>query len=309
MHLLEPAWESLKREFDAACSQSARTVRFQLIQELNQLLRRLRHYQTEAEWVSCVLSGAGQFIERVAIFSVQNGVVRLRGQQKFDFPEDLSFSLDSAGAFGSAVETKDPVIALRSPGEVGPALSTQNPADRAHIIPLTNGTRVTALIFAADVDNIDLNALELIASFGSLVLERQSNASLHAQIAPLVSKAAKPDLDDEGGAVATKRFPASLPGWAELSETQRNLHVRAQRFSRVTVAELQLARPEACRAGRDQANLYVFLKGELDKARDLYRKQFMTTPSMVDYLHLELVRTAAEGDELKLGADYPGQLA
>src|SRR6185312_5453559 len=239
MHLLEPAWESLKREFDAACSQSARAVRFQLIQELNQLLRRLRHYQTEAEWVSCVLSGAGQFIERVAIFSVQNGVVRLRGQQKFDFPEDLSFSLDSAGAFGSAVETK-------------------NPVDRAHIIPLTNGTRVTALIFAADVDNIDLNALELIASFGSLVLERQSNASLHAQIAPLVSKAAKPDLDDEGGAVATKRFPASLPGWAELSETQRNLHVRAQRFSRVTVAELQLARPEACRAGRDQANLYVF---------------------------------------------------
>jgi hypothetical protein len=29
---------------------------------------------------------------------------------------------------------------------------------------------------------------------------------------------------------------------------------------------------------------------------------------MGDYLHLELVRTAAEGDELKLGADYPGQL-
>ena len=34
----------------------------------------------------------------------------------------------------------------------------------------------------------------------------------------------------------------------------------------------------------------------------------MTNPSMVDYLHLELIRTAAGGIEQKLGADYPGQL-
>jgi hypothetical protein len=34
----------------------------------------------------------------------------------------------------------------------------------------------------------------------------------------------------------------------------------------------------------------------------------MTTPSMVDYLHLELVATLAHGDELLLGADYPGQM-
>lgn len=34
----------------------------------------------------------------------------------------------------------------------------------------------------------------------------------------------------------------------------------------------------------------------------------MTISSMVDYLQLELVRMAAESDELKLGADYPGRL-
>jgi hypothetical protein len=86
------------------------------------------------------------------------------------------------------------------------------------------------------------------------------------------------------------------------------LHVRAQRFARVKVAEMQLSRPDACRAGRQQSNLYVFLRREIDQARDTYRKQFMTIPSMVDYLHLELVRTAAGGDGQKLGADYPGQL-
>ncbi len=115
------------------------------------------------------------------------------------------------------------------------------------------------------------------------------------------------------GAKVTPRVAASpgrsgLPPWADLSEEQRSLHLRAQRFSRVTVAEMQLSRPEACRAGRQQSNLYVFLKQEIDSARNSYRNQFMTIPSMVDYLHLELVSVAAEGDELKMGADYPGQL-
>ena len=100
----------------------------------------------------------------------------------------------------------------------------------------------------------------------------------------------------------------ALPSWADLSQPQRDLHIRAQRFSRVAVAEMQAAKPEACRAGREQGNLYVFLKNEIDKARINYRRQFMTIPYMVDYLHLELIRVAAEGDELKLGADYPGQL-
>ncbi len=52
----------------------------------------------------------------------------------------------------------------------------------------------------------------------------------------------------------------------------------------------------------------MFLKKEIDDARETYRKEFMTIPSMVDYLHLELVHTAADGDELKMGVEYPGQL-
>jgi hypothetical protein len=71
---------------------------------------------------------------------------------------------------------------------------------------------------------------------------------------------------------------------------------------------MQLAKPEACRAGREQSDLYLFLKNEIEKAREIYMRQFGTISSMADYLHLELVRTAAGGDETKLGADYPGQL-
>jgi hypothetical protein len=52
----------------------------------------------------------------------------------------------------------------------------------------------------------------------------------------------------------------------------------------------------------------MFLRSEIDKARESYSKQFMTDQQMTDYLHLELIHTAADGDERKLGADYPGAL-
>jgi hypothetical protein len=302
MHVLESAWESLKREFDAACFQSGQAARLQTAHELNQYVRRLRQYRTEGEWIASILSGAGKFGGQFALFLLQDGHLRLCGQQNLDLPDDFSFPLASAAAFTTAVESKDAVIALRLPGEVGGTLSAQGQQDRAHLFPITNGSRVPAILFATEAGNTDIHALELIANLGSLVLERQSNSSLHAQIAPTVRQ--EPTVPN--GKI--KGVSSALPAWADLDERQRALHIRAQRFSRVTVAEMQLFRPEACRAGRKQANLYIFLKSELDRARETYRKQFMTIPSMVDYLHLELVHTVADGDELKLGADYPGQL-
>ena len=299
MHALEPVWETIKGQFEAARSESAQAARSQLTSELNQLLRRLRQYQTQGELTSAVLDGALQFVCQVALFTIQDGVLHLRGQHNLNLPADLSFPAAGAPAFQSVISSKDTVIALRTAAEVGEALSSPDPQERIGIIPILNGPRVVALLFAANQDHLDLNVLELIAGLASSVLERQSNASLHTQIGiQPIPAAAQPAL------------PASPvpPAWADLSEDQRVLHVRAQRFARVKTAEMQLSRPDACQAGRQQGNLYVFLRQEIDKARDTYRKQFMIIPSMVDYLHLELVRTAAGGDEGKLGADYPGQL-
>ena len=296
MHPLDQAFETIRREFEASGAQMARAARYQLTNELNQLLRRFRHYQKESEWISALLDGATRLAQHVAIFSLQNETLRLRAQSNLELPDELTLPLASAPAFLSAVETHDPVIALRAASEVGEALAASEPGERCHLIPIMNGPRTVAVLFAADREYMDVNALELIAGVASAVLERHSNVALHSQITEVPKPEAPP--------------PSSpgLPTWADLSEEQRTLHIRAQRFARVTVAELQLAKPQGCRIGREQNNLYLFLKPEIDKARESYRKQFMTIPSMVDYLHLELVKTAAEGDEVKLGAEYPGQL-
>jgi hypothetical protein len=321
MQALESAWDVVKHEFAAACSHAARAARTQVSHGLNQYLRRLRQYQTEAEWVSAVLDGAAQFADEVALFSFDGAHFRLRGQRKLHLADNLSFPTSAAGAFLTAVDLKDPVIALRTATEVSPSLSTASPADRAHILPIINGPRAVAALFAADKEYMDVNALEVIAGMASAVLERHTNSALHAQILPATapthhapapsSPAEMPGAASKPPASATPAIapaPRSLPSWADLNPKDRELHIRAQRFSRVAVAEMQLSRPEAARAGREQSNLYVFLKKEIDTSREAYRKQFLTIPTMVDYLHLELARTAAEGDELKLGADYPGPL-
>ena len=298
MHALEPALESIKREFDLACSQLRREARSQVVHELNQLLRRFRQYRTEGDWIRVVLDGAAVFAHQFALFSLRDDALYLRGQVHLDLPDDLSFPLAQAPAFANVCQLKDPVTCLRTPSEVTSALSDTDTTKRAHLFPITNGSRAAAILFAADDEDVDVSALELVAGLASSMLERQSNAALHSHIAPL-----QPTAPPNGH---TRR---SLPAWAELPSEQRQTHLRAQRFARVTVAEMQLSRPEACRAGREQASLYLFFKKEIDKARETYRKQFMTTSAMVDYFHLELVRTAAEGDEFKLGVDYPGQLA
>jgi hypothetical protein len=297
MHALEPVWETIKDQFTAARSESAQAARAQVTNDLNQLFRRLRQYRTEGEWSSAILDGVAQFVRQVALFVWHDGVLNLCGQRGFDLADNLSFPAAGLGAFETVISSKDTLVALRTPAEVGAALSSPDLKERAHIVPILNGPRVVALLFAVGQCDIDLNGIELIASLASTVLERRSNASLHTQI-----------VSQSGS--TTRQAPASarLPSWADLPEDQRVFHVRAQRFARVKVAEMQLSRPDACHAGRQQGNLYVFLRREIDNARDTYRRQFMTIASMVDYFHLELVRTAGDGDEQKLGADYPGQL-
>jgi len=154
----------------------------ELTRELNQVLRRLRQYRTEADWVYALLDGASQFASQAAVFTVKDAMLFLRVQVNLALPEGFSFPVSSASAFGAALESKDPVIALRTPSEVSELLSAAA-QERAHILPISNGERAVAVLFAADAGPVDGNALELIAGMASIVLERRANLSLHAQIA------------------------------------------------------------------------------------------------------------------------------
>jgi hypothetical protein len=309
MQDFEAAAHCLEREVESPDRQAAR---LQLTNELNQLLRRLRSYSSEGEWTTALNEGVSRFAAESAIFAVEGETLRLRAQSGLTLTPTLSIPLSSAAAFSAAMQSKDPVVALRTPSEVGEALSNGDRRDRAHIFPIQNGSRLVAIIFAAGRDHIDVNGLELLAGVASLALQRPENFALHTRIAATPAVPSSPSEPETGaGEKKTRTASAqvrSLPVWAHLPPEERDRHIRAQRFARVKVAQMEISKPEACRAGRKDNNFYLFLKREIDSARDSYRKQFMTTLDMPDYLHLELVRRAAEGQEQKLGADYPGQL-
>ena len=211
MHALEPAWEDLKREFAIACAQSSRAARSEVLYELNQLLRRFRQYESEGDWVRLVMEGAGAFCRQAALFVLEGDLLRLRAQVNLELPEVLSFPPGWAGAFETVCASKDLVTALRTPTEVTEALSTTNSGERAHLFPITNDSRLAAVLFASDSEDTDANALELIAGIASSVLERQSNTQLHSQIAILQSSAKTHTQSSADLSNATPGRPGTIP--------------------------------------------------------------------------------------------------
>lgn len=299
MQSLEGVWRQITREFETAQEQAAESGRARVTDELNQVARRLRHYQRESDWCDAVLDGAARFTSEAALFTVNGEELTLRGTRNLALTPQLRLSLGEAKAFRSALESGEPSIVLCTKDEVSGVIASTVSVNRAFVVPIANETRKVALLFAVAGRQADTNALELIAQIASSALRGAAQASSPIQIAapPVPVQTATPSPGD------------SALDWAAVPEGERLIHVRARRLARAKVAEMQLYRPEASSAGRIQANLYLFLKQEIDSARIVFRSQFMSTTSMIDYLHLELLRQLADNDESILGADYPGQMA
>lgn len=171
--------DGLKRDFGAACAQAEESARGQIAHELNQLFRRFRHYEKEADWVRLVMEGVGAYARQVALFAVQADAFELRGSTNLELPERLRLEPKNAAAFEAVLHSKEPVTALRSSGEVGPALASQGKL--ANLFPVLNGSRVAAVLFAAAEDS-HVDQIELIASMAGCALERPAN-SVHGKIA------------------------------------------------------------------------------------------------------------------------------
>ena len=125
---------------------------------------------------------------------------------------------------------------------------------------------------------------------------------------PAASAARTSDLVPLGG---TPVQPPSQPksSWSELTRSEQKLHLRAQRAARTSVAALLLHKMGQVAQGRASKNLYATLRTEIDAARHAFRREFMEkTRSMVDYLHLELLRVLAKDDAGALGPEYPGPM-
>jgi hypothetical protein len=185
-------------------------------------------------------------------------------------------------AFANAISSREPVTALRTAGELSEAFAAllkPGEASKCYLFPII-GQGIAAAVVYAEGDDIDVNGLEAVAALAG------------ASLRPCPGKSAPP-----------------LSEWAPLSRDEQELHLRAQRFARVRVAEMRLYKPQEVLSGRSGKDLYGALKTEIDAAREVFQRDFTAaSPAMPDYFHLELIRTLANDDVAVLGDEYPGPL-
>ena len=86
------------------------------------------------------------------------------------------------------------------------------------------------------------------------------------------------------------------------SKGEREAHEKAIRFARLLVSEIKLYNEDAVRLGRENKDLGTRLKDDIERSRSLYNERIPgDVRAARDYLHGELVRQLAEGDESQLG--------
>jgi len=273
----------------------------ELADHFNQAVRRMRQAPDAEDLCAALLDAAAPFASGVALVRVGHTAVfgeRIRGvpEERAAGFHGQEIALRRAPALAEAIRSRDPVTAAATPGELSDELASLAGLDGSELVflyPLAAGDRVPALLSAwGDVQGSALELLTQIAASAWSALP------------------ARADLLEIAPAPGDGQKAAGPSAWDALSSEEQQLHLRAQRSARVQVAEMRLFETDAVQAGRAQRDLYGALRRRIDAAREAFHKTFFSaTPTMVDYLHLELVRTLANDDPELLGNEYPGPMA
>lgn len=299
------AFETLTQRFEAEVARARAAERRELTAQLNNAVRRLHQSESRDVWTRTLLDAAAPFCAQAGCFRIEGSRVVFDGASDAESgPVALDFDLEAAPAFASAAESKDVVVTAATAGQLSEDVVTllQSRSGKLYLFPLVAKGKTTAILCADPGEGeVDVSAIELLTSVAAAtvpVIESKPADLIH--IAGATAHAAKP---------APASAPSSRPGWSELPAAEQEVHLRAQRFARTRVAELILNKMEKVRQGRAARDLYGTLRIDIDAGRETFRRQFvLTCPSMVDYYHLELVRTLAQDDSNLLGPDYPGPL-
>ncbi len=286
--------------FEVQRQQAARSsdaARRELIGKLNRIARRLRSSEDQRQWSNTLVDATRGFCGRAALFLIHGRKLYLETTRNFD---DASLaadvSLDDAPAFATAVETRDTLVAMRSASELSQPIAAYVDGDdsgqqdpKCYLFPVVTREHITAVLYA-DSPEVDVDALELLAAMAGALHKSE----------PVGPAPMAPDALPDG--LVSIFIPPKTAG-------ARAFHLRAQLFARAQMTEITLYQFEKVKNGRTAHDLYTSLKEEIDSAREAFRREFLNaSDSMVDYLHLELVRTLANDDAELLGRDYPGPM-
>jgi hypothetical protein len=274
-------------------------VRRDVTAHLNQSARRLQQSEDEEELAATLADVVLGYSAGAAMLRIEGDKavgVRIRGvAEKFaEAFHGLEIPLASAAAVAGAVESRDPVIAVTTDAQVSTEmmhLVGHGPEGRVHVYPVVTRGEVRAVLYTWGVNLGE--AVELLVHIGAAAWPSPALETPELlTISPAPAQESRGELS-----------------WDKLPPAEQQIHLRAQRFARVKVARMRLEEPGPVERGRARHSLYRELRPQIDQARQELRDTFFNAcPSMVDYLHLELIHTLAHDDAELLGEDYPGPL-
>jgi hypothetical protein len=255
------------------------------VESLNQFLRRLRA-AGEQRVLDLLAEGCASYAGKLVVLVFESNQARSAAGAGLaeQATTPLSFDIQSAPAIVAAIDSRDPVVALATDAEISPVLARalQLAADqKAYLFPVVARHSVVAMLAASDVK--DCVPIELLSEAAGMRFET--------------------------GAAAPAPETSAPRGWDDLSVEERKLHLQAQRTARVRVAEMRLYHENELRSGAAGSDIYGALKTEIDAARNQFLQTYLAkSATMVDYLHLEILRSLAHDDDRLLGHNYPGPM-
>jgi len=206
------------------------------------------------------------------------------GDEAEDIPEELPASIPETSADSSASEFASfaplPATAEAFTLPVTPAVESE-PVEE---LIAEMEAAVAETMDEAEPSALDASGVEL--ETGMEMLQVETLPETTAESADAVAPATKEDL--------------------HLAEEER-LHSDAKRFARLLVSEIKLYNEQRVVEGRENRDVYVRLKRDIDRSREMYEKRVAPSVSRkVDYFHDEIIRILGDNDPLTLGSDYPG---
>jgi hypothetical protein len=132
------------------------------------------------------------------------------------------------------------------------------------------------------------------------------DAEVAAEIAPVPVAAPHhaPVEEPQPAPAAETQAPAAFDV-TTLSAEAQEMHRRAKRVAKVAMQDIKMLRPKDVRAARENHDICIRLRDDLDKARKEYDRRFKALQDQpVDYFYDWMVAILADGDPEALGA-YP----
>jgi len=292
-------------------------------ESLNQALRRMRQANGDQQILQALVENIVPYAPLAVVLVFENNQARVAASGGFergrsssgDFGFDFAFNIAEAPALVAVIESGDPVTSLATPTEISPALAARlttgareededggdkdEDEPKAYLFPIRARQSVVAVLLASRL----LSSGGTAANTASIELLCES-AGMRLESVEGIPPARAVAQADSGQGRTEKRL-----SWDTLSLEDQRLHLQAQRTARLRVAEMRLYNEADLRRGVASGNIYAALQPVIDSARSQFLQDFLAkSATMVDYLHLEVLRTLAHDNDVLLGQSYPGPM-